>query len=155
MILRRKLSTFGLLEAGRSASEPVSGHRERTAYHTLNRLWQRLEIRQSALCVPVGRGNTVCINLDDSRATEIKLASHRFWLRGGVRPALLGSHELVHSLHQGKNVIGREKHNDIVIDARHRHVSDKHLLVEYVAREQASLTDLSNKGTFVPHQCVV
>ena len=155
MILRRKLSTFGLLEAARNASEPVPGHRERTAYQTLNRLWQRLETRPSARFVPVGRGNTVCINLDDSRATEIKLAGHRFWLRGGVRPALLDRHGLVHSLHPGKNVIGKEKHNDVVIDARHRHVSDKHLLVEYVAREQALLTDLSSKGTFVPPQCVV
>ena len=155
MILRRKLSTFGLLEASRAADNASLGHDVMSDRQTLRELWQEFWALLCSHLVPVGRGNTVCINLSAKHATEIKLAGHRFWLRAGPKPALVDQLGAVHPLHPGKNVVGREKHNDIVIDARYHNVSDKHLMVESVARQRALLTDLSTKGTFVPPQCVV
>ena len=104
---------------------------------------------------PVGRGNTVCIRSIAGAPTELKLAAHRFWLHWNPGQLLLVDRQGTElPIGAGKNVVGRERHNDVVVNPRYAGVSGKHVLVEPIAGERVLLTDVSTKGTFVPPQCV-
>ena len=117
----------------------------------LREAWSILTTR----LVAVGLGNTVCVDLRLRKPTEIELAGHRFWLLADPRPALVDRFGATHALRVGKNVIGRDRYNDVVIDARCHRVSGKHLMLESVDRRRALITDLSTNGTYVPPQCVI
>jgi len=104
---------------------------------------------------PVGLGNTVFVDFGAERQLEIRLAGHRFWLESGERLALRDSHGHRHLLRPGKNVVGVESHNDIVLNQHFQQESSKHVLMEPIGRHRALLTDCSRSGTFVPPQCVV
>ena len=86
---------------------------------------------------------------------ELVLSRHRFRLMGGKTFRLQDGSGSAYELHPGKNFVGRQAGNDVVVEAEYRAVSRRHLIVEPIGENTALLTDLSSHGTFVPPQCVV
>jgi hypothetical protein len=94
------------------------------------------------------RGQPVAIRMPD-KPIEVLLSDHRFELLRG-EPYLfrdaLGSE---YSLRRGKNTIGRDTHNDIVVNPGFRDVSRRHLIVETLGDDRVQITDLSSHGTSI------
>ncbi len=101
------------------------------------------------------RGQSVGIQLDASGQLDFMLSRYPFTLIGGKAFLLIDDTGQRHPLHPGKNYVGRQQGNDVVVDAAHRAVSRRHLIVEPVGESAAVPTDLSSHGTFVPPQCVI
>ena len=101
------------------------------------------------------RGESVGIQLDAHGQLDFMLSRYPFTLIGGKAFLLIDETGQRYPLHPGKNYVGRQPGNDVVVDAAHRAVSRRHLIVEPVGESAAVLTDLSSHGTFVPPQCVV
>ena len=79
----------------------------------------------------------------------MSLAGHHFKLVEGDPSRLLGENGEEHILQQGKNLIGRELGNHIVVDSRYRDVSRTHLLIDLTDQPIVQFTDMSSHGTFV------
>lgn len=101
------------------------------------------------------RGESVGIQLDARCQLDFMLSRYPFTLIGGKAFLLIDETGQRYPLHPGKNYVGRQSGNDVVVDAAHRAVSRRHLIVEPGGESAAVLTDLSSHGTFVPPQCVV
>ena len=78
------------------------------------------------------------------------LSSNRFKLTPGNPLALVDEDGNHHPVKAGKNYIGRDAKNEIVINAKFRDVSRTHLIIEPYGSDTALITDLSSHGTFVP-----
>ena len=100
-------------------------------------------------------GESVEVQLDAHDQLDFMLSRYPFTLIGGKAFLLIDETGQRYPLHPGKNYVGRQSGNDVVVDAAHRAVSRRHLIVEPVGESAAVLTDLSSHGTFVPPQCVV
>ena len=111
-------------------------------------------LHPSARFEALPRGETVGIRLGEHCELELRLSQHRFQLIGGKRFLLRDETGRQFPLHPGKNFVGRQRNNDVVVDAGFRAISRRHLIVEPVGEHAAVLTDLSSHGTFVPPQCV-
>ena len=53
-------------------------------------------------------------------------------------------------LGEGRNVVGRHAGNEVVVDARFREVSRRHVVIAPLGTQLALVTDLSAHGSFVP-----
>ncbi len=95
------------------------------------------------------KGEVVAIRLQAGQKLELSLAGHRFGLLEGSPLRLVGENGDQHILQQGKNLIGRELGNHIVVDSSYRDVSRKHLLIDFADPRTVRLTDVSSQGTFV------
>ncbi len=95
------------------------------------------------------KGEVMTIPLSEGHELELLLAEHRFRLVLGQPAHLLGENGAQYDLRQGKNLIGRELGNHIVVDSSYRDVSRKHLLIDTTDPESIRLTDMSSHGTFV------
>ena len=100
------------------------------------------------------RGESVGVQLDDQGQLDFMLSRYPFKLIGGKVFLLIDETGQRYPLHAGKNYVGREQSNDVVVNSAHRAVSRRHLIVEPIGEHAAVLTDLSSHGTFVPPQCV-
>ncbi len=109
---------------------------------------------RSARLRQIPRGETVGIKLGDSDEIDIMLSRHKFRLIGGARFRLRDESGADYMLGPGKNIVGRQAGNDVVIDGTYRAVSRRHMIVEPLGERTLLLTDLSSHGTFVPPQCV-
>ena len=98
---------------------------------------------------PLPRGQTVGIRVSDEAPLEILLSNHKFELVAGEPYTFKDELGSEYSLRRGRNAVGRDVHNDIVVDAGFRDVSRKHLVIEPVSSEYVQLTDLSSHGTYV------
>ena len=98
-------------------------------------------------CVPVQVG------IAAGEEVSLKLSNHPFRLRGGEALTLIDEHGTESRLPEGRALIGRAPENDVAVDANHRSVSRKHLVVDKNAG-QVYLTDLSSLGTFVDARAV-
>ncbi len=95
------------------------------------------------------KGEVVAIHLQPGQKLELSLAGHRFGLLEGAPLRLIGENGDQHILQQGKNLIGRELGNHVVVDSSYRDVSRKHLLIDFTDPRTVRLTDVSSQGTFV------
>ena len=95
------------------------------------------------------KGEVVAIHLQPGQKIEISLAGHRFGLLEGTPLRLIGENGDQHILQQGKNLVGRELGNHVVVDSSYRDVSRKHLLIDFADPRTVHLTDVSSQGTFV------
>ena len=93
-------------------------------------------------CVPVKLG------IAPGQEVSLKLSSHQFRLRGGDKLVLIDEYGTESALPEGRSLVGRAPENDVAVDATHRSVSRKHLVVDKNAGN-VYLTDLSSLGTFV------
>ncbi len=95
------------------------------------------------------KGEAVAIRLQAGQKLDLSLAGHRFRLLEGSPLRLVGENGDQHTLQQGKNLIGRELGNHVVVDSSYRDVSRKHLLIDFADPRTVRLTDVSSQGTFV------
>lgn len=84
------------------------------------------------------------------RAMELHLSGHRFRLTTDPK-ALVLSDSLggEYPLSAGRNFVGRDLGNDVVIDAGFRDVSRRHLVIEALDEHLIQFTDLSSHGTHI------
>ena len=78
------------------------------------------------------------------------LSSNRFKLVAGTNVSLIDEVGTDYPLRVGKNYVGRDAKNEVVINARYRDVSRTHAIIEPYGKDTALITDLSSHGTFVP-----
>ncbi len=96
------------------------------------------------------KGETVAIRFKENNDIELMLSSNRFKLAPGKPLHLVDEDGNYHAVNAGKNYIGRDAKNEVVINAKFRDVSRTHLILEPYGTDTALLTDLSSHGTFVP-----
>ena len=96
------------------------------------------------------KGETMRIDLGDSRQMDLLLAGNRMRLYTGREFYMADDGNNTYPLHTGKNLVGRHSGCDVVVDAACRAVSRNHLIVEPVSPRQVLLTDLSSHGTEIP-----
>ncbi len=99
--------------------------------------------------VRIPKGEAVSVRLPAGRDLGLSLAGHRFRLAYGNPCRLVGENGDEHTLQQGKNLVGRELGNHIVVDSSYRDVSRKHLLIDLASLPVVYITDVSSHGTFV------
>lgn len=84
------------------------------------------------------------------RPMELHLSGHRFELATNAMPlVLLDSLGGRYLLRDGRNFVGRDLQNDVVIDAGFRDVSRRHLVIEPLDAHLIQFTDLSSHGTHI------
>lgn len=113
-------------------------------------LSQRVEWGKHPAFKPLPKGETVRVDLGDSREMELMLAGNRMRLYTGREFYMADDGNNTYPLLAGKNLVGRHSGCDVVVDAACRAVSRNHLIVEPVSSRQVLLTDLSSHGTEVP-----
>lgn len=97
-------------------------------------------------------GEPIEIPLPAGRELKLMLAGHMFRVVGATPPILLDQHGVTYFLKEGKNVLGRHPHSDIVANPDFRDISRAHLLIEWQGNHAIRLTDLSSRGTFIAVQ---
>ena len=98
------------------------------------------------------KGQTIEILLTSRQSVTVLLAKHRFSIVRDDKCRFIDENGRDFALHHGKNVIGRDTMNDVVVDAQYREISRRHLIVETDGLEVIRLTDISSLGTSVPHE---
>ena len=96
------------------------------------------------------KGETVEVDLDDDSAIDLLLANHQCRILMRDRLTFVDQNGHDSELRVGRNVVGRDATNDIIMDANLRDVSRKHLIVESDGVRQIKLTDISSHGTSLP-----
>ena len=96
------------------------------------------------------KGETVAIRFKDNAGMELMLSTNRFKLTPGKPLSLVDEDGNDHVVKAGKNYIGRDVKNEVVINAKYRDVSRTHVIIEPYGSDTALITDLSSHGTFVP-----
>jgi len=94
-------------------------------------------------------GEPVMLRLPATGEIEIVLSRHRFKVAVGQRLYLVDDAGHDYALHHGRNVVGRQPGNDIVLNPAYRDVSRKHLVIDVNDNASLLVTDLSSHGTFV------
>ncbi len=96
------------------------------------------------------KGETVDVDLEESRAIDLLLARHQCRILLRDRLLFVDESGRDSELRVGRNVIGRDASSDVIIDSGLRDVSRKHLIVESDGVGQIRLTDISSHGTSLP-----
>lgn len=96
------------------------------------------------------KGETVEVELEEHRAIELLLAKHQCRILLEDKLLFIDESGQNSELHAGRNVVGRDASSDIVMNAKLRDVSRKHLIVESDGAGQIKLTDISSHGTSLP-----
>lgn len=96
------------------------------------------------------KGEPVVLATQAGQDIELRLAKHRFVLKVGEPLSLSDEGGTRHTLHSGKNIIGRDTVCNVVVDPSNRDVSRLHLIIECVGEDRLRLTDLSSHGTLLP-----
>ena len=96
------------------------------------------------------KGETVEVELEEHHAIELLLAKHQCRILLEDKLMFVDESGQNSELHAGRNVVGRDASSDIVMNAKLRDVSRKHLIVETDGGGQIKLTDISSHGTSLP-----
>lgn len=94
-------------------------------------------------------GEPVLLRLPATGEIELVLSRHPFKVALGERRCLIDDAGHDYPLFPGRNVVGRQPGNDIVVNPSYRDVSRKHLVIEVGDAASLRVTDLSSHGTFV------
>ena len=100
------------------------------------------------------KGEAISIPLSPGQEVGLLLSKQRFRIVCGKQCYLVDDNGADYLLKEGRNCVGRDEKNDVVVNASYRDVSRRHLVIEIQDRSVAHLTDLSSHGTFVPPQYV-
>jgi len=98
------------------------------------------------------RGESVVLNIPPGEAAALILVKHRFQLSGGEKWVLIDEGGNEYPLGEGRNTVGRDSTNSVVLDNSYRVVSRRHLMIEPLSAMKVRVTDLSSHGTFVSPQ---
>lgn len=98
------------------------------------------------------KGETVDISLATNQSVTVILAKHRFSILRNDKFRFIDDSGRYITLRRGKNIVGRDHSSDVVVGAKYRDVSRKHLIVETEGPEVIRLTDISSLGTSIPHE---
>lgn len=97
------------------------------------------------------KGETVAVRFGTSRDMEVILSKNRFKVIPGRSFSFNDENGgSTYPMQAGRNVIGRDTGNEVVIEPRYRDVSRTHLVIEPFGEDKALFTDLSAHGTYVP-----
>jgi hypothetical protein len=95
------------------------------------------------------RGETVTVSLGNEESLDIVLSRHKFTIVSGQEIYLVDENGPDYVLRNGRNFVGRQQDNDVIIDAGYRDVSRKHLIIDIEDGQDIRLMDLSSHGTYV------
>ncbi|MDJ0889797.1 MAG: FHA domain-containing protein [Gammaproteobacteria bacterium] len=96
------------------------------------------------------KGEAVSIQFPVGHEVPLFLAGHRFVLVGEEGSSrLVDDNDDGYILQRGKNLIGRDLGNHVVLDSSYRDLSRKHLLIDLADWPVVHLTDMSSLGTFI------
>jgi len=96
------------------------------------------------------KGETVEVDLEVHHVIDLLLARHQCRILRDEKLLFIDESGQNSELHVGRNVVGRDASSDIVMNAKLRDVSRKHLIVESDGERQIKLTDISSHGTSLP-----
>jgi len=137
---------------GRGASDAF-GQTRFAPGDSADQLARDAEARRSGL-VRLPRGREVRFGLERQSGTALRLASHPFEVVVRDRPYLVDDGGEEWPLRDGRNLIGRALHNDIVIRSDYTDVSRSHAVLEMRGGGLHAITDVSSRGTFVPRTAI-
>lgn len=104
--------------------------------------------------VQLPKGKTTPVRADDMACVDIWMARRRFRIEMWDKPSFIDSHGQSTKLKEGRNLIGRALHNDVVIDPNYPEVSRNHMIVDIRDGRPVGITDLSSGGTFISRTLV-
>ena len=104
--------------------------------------------------VQLPKGKTTPVKADDMACVDIWMARRRFRIEMWDKTSFIDSHGQSTKLKEGRNLIGRALHNDVVIDPNYPEVSRNHLIVDIRDGRPVGITDLSSGGTFISRTLV-
>ena len=96
------------------------------------------------------KGETIEFSLPVVRELNLLIAVHPCSIKHADKPIFIDDKGQETRLHSGRNIIGRDANNEVVIDAHYRDVSRRHLMVEVETGGITKLTDISSHGTSIP-----
>jgi predicted component of type VI protein secretion system len=82
------------------------------------------------------------------------MAKRRFRIEMWDKTSFIDSHGQSTKLKEGRNLVGRALHNDVVIDPNYPEVSRNHMIVDIRDGRPVGITDLSSGGTFISRTLV-
>ena len=95
-------------------------------------------------------GETVTLTIPASGGVDIMFARHMFRIMDAGHPCLVDQNGVIHSLQEGRNMIGRHPESDVVVDPDFHDVSRAHAIIDWQGGPAVTVTDLSTRGTYVP-----
>ena len=104
--------------------------------------------------VQLPKGKTTPVKTDDMACVDIWMARRRFRIEMWDKTSFIDSHGQSTKLKEGRNLIGRALHNDVVIDSNYPEVSRNHMIVDIRDGRPVGITDLSSGGTFISRTLV-
>lgn len=101
------------------------------------------------------RGESIAVTLSGTQEVDLMLARFPFKLVPGDQMYLVDSKGADYVVRPGRNTVGRSQGCHIMVDADHREISRKHLVIDRIDAQTVVMTDLSSHGTRVPASRVV
>lgn len=95
------------------------------------------------------KGETLEISVEPDDPVTLLVAKHKCQILHRDRLLFVDNKGQETTLRTGKNIIGRDVGADVVMDAKLRDVSRKHLIIESDGTSVVLLTDISSHGTWV------
>ncbi|MDH3411563.1 MAG: FHA domain-containing protein, partial [Gammaproteobacteria bacterium] len=105
--------------------------------------------------VQLPKGKTTPIRADDMASVDIWMARSRFRIEMWDKTSFIDSHGQSTKLKEGRNMVGRALHNDVVIDPNYPEVSRDHMIIDIREGRPVGVTDLSSGGTFISRTLVM
>lgn len=105
--------------------------------------------------VQLPRGKTTPIRAEDMACVDVWLARSRFRIEMWDKTSFIDSRGQSTKLKEGRNMVGRALHNDVIIDSKYPEVSRNHMIVDIRDGRPVGITDLSSGGTFISRTLVV
>ena len=130
-----------------NAQESERDFKETVIFQLSPRNSSRLDTKQFER---LPKGETVAVRITENTGMELMLSSSRFKLETSTPLSLIDEDGKVHAIKVGKNYVGRDPKNEVIIDAKYRDISRAHVVIEPYGSDSALITDLSSHGTFVP-----
>jgi FHA domain len=96
------------------------------------------------------KGEAATVVLSPKKPVALRFSKHQFWLQGGEELKISSEHNWSQILPAGRNIVGRDRICNVVIDNVYRDVSRIHCLIDFSTPSEVRITDLSAHGTFVP-----
>ncbi len=105
--------------------------------------------------VQLPKGKTTAIRADDMASVDVWMARSRFRIEMWDKTSFIDSHGQSTKLKEGRNMVGRALHNDVVIDPNYPEVSRDHMIIDIRDGRPVGVTDLSSGGTYISRTLVI
>jgi hypothetical protein len=104
--------------------------------------------------VRLRKGQLSRVRLGPAGTIKMRLAHYSFSLTNAETPLLEDQLGQTYRLHPGKNYVGSHG-DDIRVDPHFDQISALHVIIETDQAGDLLFTDLSERGTYIPPQCVL